>query len=183
MTESKIFGIFAQNGEICSSHIPFISFLTQEQRDDAELYISTEAELFFRDILKINEPTEMIPYAKTISYQDFMQVNIKVLYNTLFFNLGERDFENKLIKKLKWGVTFDEELTPIQVADHPQFFSGSSDEERLSYLDRREGRPRTPYRSHNSYISYRKYGFISINGEPIFYYLHFTLQEILDALK
>jgi len=151
MKESKVFGICDESSEIFSSHIPFISFPTDKQRDSAELYISNEANFFFSDTLKINEPIEMIPYSRTINWQDFNKVNIDYFYNTLFFDLGERDSSKKLIKKLKWGVTFDEELAPIQ--------------------------------GNRSDNLYRKYGFISINRKPIFYYLHFTLQEILDALK
>ena len=189
MNKSNIFSICDQTSQIVSSYIPLLSFSTQENCNIAESYISNEAMLFFSDILQINESIQMIPYSKTISHKDFNQKSIGdedslgYFYNTLFFDLGQRDSNKKLLKKLKWGVTFDEELTPIQVAYLPPTFSGNSDEARLSYLDRRDGRPRHLYRSHNPYISYRKYGFISINGEPIFYYLHFTLQEILDAIK
>jgi len=79
MKESKVFGICDESIGILSSHIPFVSFLNNKQRDNAELYISTKADLFFRDILKINEPIEMIPYSRTINRQDFKEVNIDYL--------------------------------------------------------------------------------------------------------
>jgi len=37
MKESKVFGICDESSEIFSSHIPFISFPTDKQRDSAEL--------------------------------------------------------------------------------------------------------------------------------------------------
>ena len=30
---------------------------------------------------------------------------------------------------------------------------------------------------------YRKYGTIDVDGIPVFYYIHFTVQEILDAIR
>jgi hypothetical protein len=182
MNQFHIFSIDGKANQIVSSYIPLLSFSNQESCNIAESYISEEAALFFSDILQIDEPIQMIPYSKTISYKDFNGVPIEYFYNNLFFDLGERDSNKKLIKKLKWGITFDEELTPIQVAYLRPAFSGNSNETQLSYLDRRDGRPRPLYRTHNPY-AYRSYGFISINGEPIFYYLHFTLQEILDVIK
>jgi hypothetical protein len=87
----------------------------------------------------------------------------------LFFDLGERDSNKKLIRKLKWGITFDQELAPIATS-YPTY---KNSEGRTCLLD---------YKSRG--LPYpRNYGYISINGEPIFYYLHFTLQEILDAIK
>jgi len=163
MNNSKIFDVYNENTEILSSPIPFISFATQEQRNIAESYVLNEADHLFRNMLNINEPIEMIPYCKAIGYQDFHQVKIDYFYNNLFYDLGERDSSKKLIKKLKWSITFDKELTPIQ------------DEARLINQAIDQGRER----GHNE----RKYGFISINGEPIFYYLHFTLEEILNAIN
>lgn len=155
MSDCSIFGINEDNSGVNSSYIPFISFATRESRDIAESYVIREAESFFKDILKIEDPVQLVQYSKTITCKDFNKVGMEYFYNTLFFELGERDSNGRLIGKLKWSIAFDEEMTPIQVA-----------------------RPISSFSSNN-----RKYGLISVNGEPVFYYLYFTLQEILDALK
>ena len=126
--------------------------------------------------MKINRSIQCIPYAKTISRQDFNQIDIKYFYETLFFDLCERDSRGKLINNLKWGVTFDAEMAPIQTAS-------SNKEVSLNYLDNREGRPSLRYHSLNPSPLYRRYGVITLNGEAVFYYLYFTLQEMLDAIK
>ena len=169
MNKSNIFSICDQTSQIVSSYIPLLSFSTQENCNIAESYISKEAELFFSDMLQIDEPIQMIPYFKTISFKDFNVVPIEYFYNNLFFDLGERDSNKKLIRKLKWGITFDEELTPIE-SNYPFIKNSEGRNCPLDYKSRGLPRP-------------RNYGYISINGEPIFYYLHFTLQEILDAIK
>ncbi len=119
-----------------------------------------------------------------IEIKDFTSKDIKYFYEFLFHDLGERETDGKLKVNIKWGITFDEECAPIQVAKrhvHPK-----SKKVQLEYLDSRIGRPRLPYRSHVpelQYLPYRRYGTIDINGTPIFYYIYFTLQEILDAIK
>lgn len=183
MKNINFFGVYDENQVVYSSYIPLISFSSQEQKESAELYILSEADDLFRNILMINVTVEPIPYSKTISFQDFTKVDMEYFYTTLFFDLCDRDSNGKLIKKLKWSVVFDEESTPIQVAYLSPSFFGDREEARLVYSDRREGRPYLTYRPNNPYLPYRKYGFISLNGEPIFYYLYFTLQEILDAIK
>jgi hypothetical protein len=183
MNNPNIFGVYENSNGVSSSYIPLISFATQEHKDIAESYIMNEADLFFKSILKIEDSVQLIPYLKTITWKDFNQVEMEYFYNTLFFDLGERDINGKLISKLKWGVAFDEEITPIQVAYLRPSFSGDREEARLSYSDRREGRPYFSYRPHKPCLDHRKYGFISVNGEPTFYHLYFTLQEILDAIK
>lgn len=183
MNNSNIFSLYGDNEAVYSSYIPFISFSSQEQKNVAESYILREADVFFKDILRLEVSVESISYFKTIAWKDFNKVDMEYFYNTLFFDLQERDFNGKLINKLKWSVTFDEEITSIQVAYLSPSFSGEREEARLSYFDRREGRPYFSYRPHNPFPLYRKYGFISLNGEPVFYYLYFTLQEVLDAIK
>ncbi|MDJ0616623.1 MAG: hypothetical protein QNJ63_07720 [Calothrix sp. MO_192.B10] len=71
---------------------------------------------------------------------------------------------------MKWGITFDEECTPIKVGWISPKFNRLQSEARPRY-ENKTGHP------------YRKYGTIDINGTPIFYYLHFTIQEILDVVK
>ncbi|WP_148288079.1 hypothetical protein [Prochlorothrix hollandica] len=183
MSDFSIFGVHETSNGVSSSYIPCISFATQEYKDIAESYVAREADLFFKSILKIEETVQFTPYLKTITWEDFNQVEIEYFYNTLFFDLGERDINGRLINKLKWSVAFDEEITPIQVADLSPSFTGDRGEARLSYSDRREGRPYFSYRPHKPFLDHRKHGFISVNGEPVFYYLYFTLQEILDSIK
>jgi len=65
---------------------------------------------FFKKILKIQNSIDMIPYYKSIHYDNFHKINIQEIYNLLFFDLGDRDRDsNKLVHKLKWSLTFDEE--------------------------------------------------------------------------
>lgn len=183
MSNSSIFGTYEDSNGVYSSYVPFISFATQEYKDIAESYIIKEADLFFKDILKIEDSVQLIPYLNTITWKDFNQVEMEYFYNTLFFDIGERDINGKLINKLKWCVAFDEEITPIQVAYVIPFLSGDRRAANFIYSDSRPGRPSFPYRPHKPFLDYRKYGLISINGEPVLYYLYFTLQEILDAIK
>jgi hypothetical protein len=60
-------------------------------------------------------------------------------------------------------------MAPIKTAFLPRTSSYNREEDTLKYLDPND-RP------------CRRYGVITINGETVFYYLHFTLQEILDAI-
>jgi hypothetical protein len=183
MNHPNIFSLNNENEGVSSTYVPFISFSSHERKDLAESYILREADYFFKSILKIDIPIASIPYYKNITPQDFNQVEMQYFYNTLFFDLGERDSRGKLVNKLKWGVTFDEAAAPIQVAYLNPSFSDSHEEAKLSYSDFNVSRPLLSYRLSNSATLYRKYGFISLNGVPVFYYLHFTLQEVLDAIK
>ena len=176
-------GFYREGKELTSFYIPFVSFSNQIHKDIAEAYIFKEAEDFFKNILKIHIPVQPIPYLKTISFKVFNKVEIEYFYNTLFFDLCERDSNGKLINKVKWGITFDEEITPIQVAHLKPSFSVSQQESRLDFLDRRKGRHQITYHPDNLFPLYRKHNYISLNGKPVFYYLHFTLQEILDVIK
>ncbi|BAY42251.1 hypothetical protein NIES2111_66470 (plasmid) [Nostoc sp. NIES-2111] len=183
MSEINAISICSEGQAVCSCYIPFISFASKEQKEKAENYILKEADDFFSNIMMLNTSIQPVPYPKLITHNDFTKMDMEYFYNNLFYDLGERDSNGKLICKLKWGIVFDEEITPIQVAYLNPNFSGNREDARLVYSDRRDGRPYRTYRPHNPYIPYRKYGFISINGKPVFYYLHFTLQEILDAVK
>lgn len=178
MNNPDVFGVFDGNVTSASSYIPLISFHSQEQKEIAELYILKEADDFFVNILKIDSQIKCIPYSETISWQDFSKTEIEYFYKTLFFDLCERDSSGKLINKLKWGVTFDAEIAPIQIA-----YLAGNEEVKLSYLDSRNGRTSLRYHSQNRFPLYRRYGVITLNGEAVFYYLYFTLQEILDAIK
>ena len=39
------------------------------------------------------------------------------------------------------------------------------------------------YSNRDYSLPYYRYGTIDMNGQPIFYYIYFTLQEILDEIK
>jgi hypothetical protein len=175
MSSVDVFGVSDDKQGFTSVYIPLISFSTQAQKEIAELYILKEANNFFVNILQLNVSTQYIPYAQTIGLQDFREIEIEYFYKTLFFDLCKRDASGKLINNLKWGVTFDAELAPIQTAC---FLSRGKD---LSYLN--TSRPYLRYHPRNQRPLYRRYGVITLNGEAVFYYLYFTLQEILDAIK
>jgi len=189
MTDNiEIIGIRSQEQSLYfqSDYVPLISFKNKAQKDEAENYIILEVCDFFTHILKLDIPVvqNQLAYPHIITNKDFTTKDIKYFYEFLFHDLGERETDGKLKVNIKWGITFDEECAPIQVAKrhvHPK-----TKKVQLEYLDSRIGRPRLPYRSHVpdlQYLPYRRYGTIDINGNPIFYYIYFTLQEILDAIK
>ncbi len=182
MNNPDIFGVFDGNAISDSSYIPLISFHSQEQKEIAEVYIQREADDFFGNILNIDPLPQCIPYSKTINWQDFNKVEIEYFYKTLFFDLCNRDSSGKLISNLKWGVTFDAEIAPITTA-YMNPLSSRDEEAKLSYLDIRKNRPSLHYQTQNRFPLYRRYGVITLNGEAVFYYLYFTMQEILDAIK
>jgi hypothetical protein len=182
MNNPDIFGIFDGNAIYDSRYIPLISFHSQEQKEMAEVYIQREANDFFENILQINPPPQCIPYSKTINWQDFNKVDIEYFYETLFFDLCKRDPIGKLISNLKWGVTFDAEIAPITTA-YMNPLSSRNEESKLSYSDSHRGRQSLRYHPQNHFPLYRRYGVITLNGEAVFYYLYFTMQEILDAIK
>jgi hypothetical protein len=182
MNNPDIFDVFDGDIIFDSSYIPLISFHNQDQKEIAEIYIQKEADDFFENILKIDPLPQCIPYYKTINCQDFTKVKIEYFYETLFFDLCERDSSGKLISNLKWGVTFDAEIAPITTA-YMNPLSSRNEEAKLSYLDIRKNRPSIHYPTQNSSPLYRRYGVITLNEEAVFYYLYFTMQEILDAIK
>ena len=182
MNNPDTFGVFDGDVISDSSYIPLISFHSQEQKEIAEVYIQREADDFFGNILKIDPPPQCIPYFKTINWQDFNKVEIEYFYKTLSFDLCKRDHSGKLISNLKWGVTFDAEIAPITTA-FANSSSSRNEEAKLSYLDMRKNRPSLHYHIQDRFPLYRRYGVITLNGEAVFYYLYFTMQEILDAIK
>lgn len=168
MNDPDVFSIFDGDLIPYSHNISLISFHSQDQKNSAEKYIFTESNKFFENILKITDPIQYIPYSKTINWQDFnsKHIEIKYFYTMLFHDLCERDSEGKLINKLKWSITFDEKMAPIKTA----FASSKSPGKEVKLKDLDFSRPA------------RRYGVITINGKAVFYYLHFTLQEILDVI-
>jgi hypothetical protein len=108
---------------------------------------------------------------------------MKYFYKTILYDLGERDpaFGLELLTlnsnkrgrlKLlpKWGITFDEKCAPIIINWlSPKFhIYPNTDISKIQYKD---------------IPPHYRYGTININGRPIFYYIYFTLQELLDVIK
>jgi len=168
-------GVFSEECNFESDYLPLISFKAQEQQEKAEKYILEKAKIFFIKIIEINDvEISQITYPKIITEKDFPHKPIKYFYDNLFFDLGKRDSEGKLIFQPKWGITFDEKCAPISV----------------HYLDSQKNRKDMRMRrltdyypfSYHDFTSFR-YGKIYLNGEPVFYYIYFTLQEILNAIQ
>ena len=104
-----------------------------------------------------------------ITDDEFGKIHIEYFYEILFSDLGERDEQNRLVPNIKWGAVFDKRCTPIETAFISKNYQGSRSNAKLEkYSDNRK---------------YRKYGTIDINGKPIFYYIYFTIQEILNAIR
>lgn len=166
--ETNIIEICSENLSFQSNYVPLISFKNEIQKKVAENYIIAEATTFLVKILRLPAQRLMpLPYPKLITEQDFENVEISYFYENLFHDL-ERKPDGKLEAKIKWGIIFDEKCTPISVGWVSPNYTGYNPN--INYLDF-TGRP------------YRQYGTIDINGTPVFYYIYFTLQEILDVIK
>ncbi|MDJ0510199.1 MAG: hypothetical protein QNJ64_13230 [Crocosphaera sp.] len=170
-------GINYESDHFISDYLPLISFSTEKQKNIAEFYILTKAKIFFDKIIGIDIDVEksQIKYTKLITEQDFSSIKINYFYDNILFDLGKRDSNNKLDFNPKWGVTFDEKCAPILM----NYLSPNYKVRQNSYL-----KYKVLNYSHLNYkIPYSRYGTIDMNGTPIFYYIYFTLQEILDEVK
>ena len=166
--ELDVFGVRSEILVFQSDYVPLISFQNKDQKDAAEKYIFAEVKEFFEKLeidIDINET--QLAYPKLITAEDFIKVEIEYFYETLFHDL-ERTPKGKLEVKIKWGITFDEKCVPLQIGYLSPKYTGHHPE--LKFEDF-QGRP------------HRRYGTIDINGTPVFYYIYFTLQEILDVIK
>jgi hypothetical protein len=166
--ELDVFGLRSEILVFQSDYVPLISFQNKDQKDAAEKYIFDEVKEFFEKLkidIDINE--NQLAYPKLITEEDFTKVKVDYFYETLFHDL-ERNPQGKLEVKIKWGITFDEKCAPIKLAYLSPKYTGFHPE--LKFEDF-QGRP------------HRRYGTIDINGTPVFYYIYFTLQEILDVIK
>lgn len=159
--KADIIGIQSDNFKFQSEYVPFLSFKNQEQKKVAESYIYQEISAFFEKILP-SQAVIPIPYAKLITETDFKKIEISYFYENLFHDL-ERKPNGKLEAKIRWGITFDEKCVPCQLGYVNPSFRGY-------------GKPPDIKKE-------RRYGTIDINGSPVFYYIYFTLQEILDVIK
>lgn len=169
--ETDVIGIYPEHLAFESKYVPLISFRTEEQKQAAENYLTKEVEVFFDKIYGFKKPPyQAIPYSQLITEKDFKTVEIDYFYLKLFYDIMRND-KKKLEMALKYSVTFDEKLTPIQLAwIRPN-----------ARAEERDIKPNTwDYKNKRKH---RKYGTIDINGEPVFYYIYFTIQEILDVIK
>jgi hypothetical protein len=167
--ETDAIGIYPEHLAFESKYVPLISFRNEDQKQSAENYITKEVDDFFDKLYVFKKPLyQAIPYSQLITEKDFKTVDIDYFYLKLFYDIRRNDKKELDISR-KYSVTFDEKLTPIQLAwiwPNPR-----GEEIKPSVWDKKKNR------------KYRKYGTIDINGEPVFYYIYFTLQEILDVIK
>ncbi|MEH2086458.1 hypothetical protein [Nostoc sp.] len=167
--KKSIIGTFSGDAEFESAYVPFISFANDGQKKAIENYIFMQVDEFFQKIYPAGVIRTQLSYSKLITEKDFQdsnKVKISYFYENLFHDL-ERGSDGKLELKIKWSITFDEKCTPIQVANLPPNYRGYGYEHKLSSKD----------------VKSRKYGIIEINRMPVFYYIYFTLKEILDIAK
>jgi len=160
----KIIQLQSEDLNFYSNYVPLISFKYKYQKQAIEEYILEEVKDFFFKIevvLDINR--SQLPYQKTITEKDFKKVDISYFYKNLFYDLGERETGNKLKPQIKWCITFDEKCATGQLGYVNPSIKG--------------------YGKASSIKKERHYGTIDINGSPVFYYIYFTLQEILDVIK
>ena len=165
--ETDIIGTSPEILDFQSNYVPLISFKNEEQKKAAEDYINQEASIFFRKILPEQTVTQLA-YPKLITEKDFTKEPITYFYENLFDEI-ERKSNGKLEAKIKWGITFDKKCAPLNLAWTPDRYARP--EPPNIYCDDPQGRP------------HRQFGTIDINGKPVFYYVYFTLQEILDVIK
>ncbi|MEH2317129.1 hypothetical protein [Nostoc sp.] len=160
----NIIGTRSGDGDFESAYVPFISFANDEQKKAIENYIFMQVDEFFKKIYPAGVIRTQLSYSKLITeedFKDFNKVKISYFYENLFHDL-ERGSDGKLELKIKWSITFDERCTPIKLANLPPNHRG--------YKDVKSCLP-------------RKYGTIEINRIPVFYYIYFTIKEILDVAK
>lgn len=176
----SIIGVYPENYQFESDYLPLIAFKTEQQKLSAEKYILNKVDIFFKEIVHIrvdDVAKSQISYPKIITQKDFQAKQIKYFYKNIFYDLGQRNSKGELNFSPKWGITFDEKCAPISV-------SWLSPRYRVN--DRNSSLPKFKpfnYSYHSTYQFNYKYGIIDINKKPFFYYIYFTLQELLDAIK
>lgn len=163
----NIIGICPQTLLFQSSYVPLISFKNEEQKKAAEDYVTGEANNFFSKIFFTDQEVKPLAYPLLITELDFEKIDMSYFYENLFYDL-ERKPDGKLEAKIKWGITFDVKCAPIQLGYLSPNYTGYDPSIKFINDNRRQ---------------HRRYGTIDINGKPVFYYIYFTLQEILDVIK
>lgn len=161
-----IIGICSETLLFQSSYVPLISFKNEEQKKAAEDYITREANNFFKILLKAQE-VKPLAYPLLITEWEFKKIDMSYFYENIFSDL-ERKPDGKLEAKIKWGITFDVKCAPIELI----YVSSES----------RGFDPKIAEKNCKGRLL-RRYGTIDINGKPVFYYIYFRLQEILDVIK
>ncbi len=173
----KNVGIYNENFNFKSDYLPLIAFKSENQKKAVEEYILTKVDVFFKRIIKIEIDVKesQINYSHTITENDFIEKPISYFYKNIFVHLGKRS-AGKLDVSPKWGITFDQKCAPIEVSYLSPGYLRNSPNYQPEF---------TPFGynySKNKKFYYR-YGTIDINSKPIFYYIYFTLQEIIDVIK
>ncbi|BAQ61662.1 hypothetical protein GM3708_2068 [Geminocystis sp. NIES-3708] len=159
-------GSIVDNSTFISKYSPLISFKDQTEQEIINNYILKEAEKFFNYLkININITENFLPSWQLITDKDFIQIDIKYFYENILNNI-QRNSEGKLEHQPKWGITFDQKCTPIN---------------KLAYVSPKYTGNNPLYDLKNQSI--RPFGIFEINHKPIFYYLYFTMQEILDAIR
>lgn len=148
-----------------SEFIPLIYFKCTKQKEISEKYIWKQVKLFFTKLNIDIDETSPISSNQIITEKDFENFKDNdYFYKNIFNQLERSESDGKLKMDIKWGITFDKKCAPIDLkfTNKPLGFGQISDKE---------------------FSPVRSYGTIDIAGNPIFYYIYFTLQEILDEIK
>ena len=167
--DTNMIGIYPDQ---LSDYVPLISFKTEKQKQAAEDYITKEVDDFFSKFFYQQKKFyyQQIPYSQMITEKDFQVVDMDYFYLNLFYDLTRKN-KKTLDMSVKYSVTFDEKLTPIQLAWIWRNAGAEGEKPKPTIWDKKNNR------------KHRKYGTIDINGTPVFYYIYFTIQEILDVIK
>lgn len=141
-----------------------ITVYSDDEAKRIHSYINQEVEYFFHDVVK-ETPTGYIPYELSMAPASDLKVlksqkeHSNWFYDQIFCDFGERDQHGKLVRKLKFFITLDEESSPMQI----------------KHFGQRGADP-------------RRYGTIDVGGgtmkeHRVCYIVYFTLQELLNAMK
>lgn len=173
----KNVGIYNENFNFESDYLPLIAFKSENQKNAVEEYILTKVGVFFKGIIQIEVDVKksQINYSNTITEKDFTKKPISYFYENIFVDLGKRS-TGKLDVSPKWGITFDQQCAPIEVSYLSPGYTRNSPNYQPNFT-------RFRYNYYPNKKFYYRYGTIDINGKPIFYYIYFTLQEIIDVIK
>ncbi len=169
--EIDIFSVYSdsENKVFKSKFVPLICFNNLQQKQLAESYILEQVEDFFKKLRQkdINIASNIpVSYKETITDLDFeRESDNNYFYENIFYDLGERLSNGKLKESIKWCITFDSTLAPIK----------------LKYTRKLQGFQNNPKDSELDFV--RQFGTMDINEKPFLYYIHFTIQEILDEIK
>lgn len=159
-----------KNSDFESDYVPFITLKNEHQKNVVENYIYQEIANFMNKILAPGIEWEVLPYSKLITDKDFKKVKIKYFYENLLTDWKRKE-NNELTIKIKCGITFDTKCVPMEGYVSQSDSTGDAENTKTLTLDA------------ENKIPYRKFGTIDINGYPVFYYIYFTIQEILDVIK